>query len=388
MDEVTSTLGSAETGPLMQEGETGLYVDQARLNAEGAVSAAVDTGGTVIANLASGLRQISDESRTYYLLGYRPTGKQDGRFHKIEVTVARPGVTVRARRGYYAQAVKRVEEADTDTRLSPEVREALETPGESAGIPLRLPSFVLAPAAGGSAKGEKEPPPGAVNVELLGEADLQALHLEQKGGRATGALDYYVTVTGRDTGFRAAEQQHLELSLDAPRREELATRGVPLLRQFKLSPGTYQARLVVRDPRSGRLGSVRHDFDVPFPGLRLTTPIVTDAVDTSGGAPRPLLVAHRTFAPGRAVVASFEVLGARAGARVVSGFTLTGPGGLTIARMEPTPIAPAPDGRLSRALRLPVPTQPGEYELTLTVRDEGAGQTVTDVERFTIAGQP
>jgi VWFA-related protein len=66
---------------------------------------AEDTGGTIIrgADLAQGLRRLVDESRSYYLLGYSPgTRALDGGFRGIRVNVRRPGVTVRARRGYYA----------------------------------------------------------------------------------------------------------------------------------------------------------------------------------------------------------------------------------------------------------------------------------------------
>ena len=49
------------------------------------------------------LRQMVDESSAFYLLGYSPSKNPvDGKFHKIDVHVNRPGVHVHARRGYFA----------------------------------------------------------------------------------------------------------------------------------------------------------------------------------------------------------------------------------------------------------------------------------------------
>jgi VWFA-related protein len=53
-------------------------------------------------DLSRGLRRIVDDLSSYYLLGYYSAGKLDGRFHSITVRVKRPGVQVRARRGYLA----------------------------------------------------------------------------------------------------------------------------------------------------------------------------------------------------------------------------------------------------------------------------------------------
>ena len=61
-------------------------------------------GRAVVAtnDIDAGLRRMTDDLSSYYLLGYYSTGKLDGRFHSISVRVKRPGVGVRARRGYQA----------------------------------------------------------------------------------------------------------------------------------------------------------------------------------------------------------------------------------------------------------------------------------------------
>ena len=64
------------------------------------------TDGIAVMNnndLDTGLKRISDDLSSYYLLGYYSSnGKLDGRFHNIKVRVKRPGVDVRARKGYRA----------------------------------------------------------------------------------------------------------------------------------------------------------------------------------------------------------------------------------------------------------------------------------------------
>ena len=63
-----------------------------------------NTDGIAVLNnndLDVGLKRISNDLSSYYLLGYYSTnGKLDGRFHTIKVNVKRPGVDVRARKGY------------------------------------------------------------------------------------------------------------------------------------------------------------------------------------------------------------------------------------------------------------------------------------------------
>ena len=67
---------------------------------------ALQTDGRAIINrndLAIGMKQIVRDNSAYYLLGYNSTfTATDGKFHEIKVKVNRPGIQVRARKGYWA----------------------------------------------------------------------------------------------------------------------------------------------------------------------------------------------------------------------------------------------------------------------------------------------
>jgi VWFA-related protein len=63
------------------------------------------TDGLAVVNtnsLDSGLRRIVDDLSSYYLLSYASNGVLDGKFHSIAVRTSRPGVNIRARRGFLA----------------------------------------------------------------------------------------------------------------------------------------------------------------------------------------------------------------------------------------------------------------------------------------------
>jgi VWFA-related protein len=80
-------------------------LEQQDLGADAINSLAVDTGGFVVRNtniFDAAVKQIADDAGTYYVLGYRPEKAPDGKFRRLSVKVARPGLVVRARKGYVA----------------------------------------------------------------------------------------------------------------------------------------------------------------------------------------------------------------------------------------------------------------------------------------------
>ncbi len=92
----------------LSEGAIDLQTDANRLRnrLESLRTMAANTDGVAIINsndIDKGLRRVVDDLTSYYLLGYYSTNnKLDGKFRSIKVKVKRPGVDVRARRGYRA----------------------------------------------------------------------------------------------------------------------------------------------------------------------------------------------------------------------------------------------------------------------------------------------
>lgn len=88
------------SGSLMSE------VPKFDLGADGMNSLAIDTGGMMIRgenNVGRALDRIADDAGSYYVLAYEPSNTTfDGKYRPIEVKVKRPGMRVRARRGYLA----------------------------------------------------------------------------------------------------------------------------------------------------------------------------------------------------------------------------------------------------------------------------------------------
>jgi VWFA-related protein len=194
-DENIVPLAGVGVGPATNP-MVGLEEDRARLNARTTSLRvmAENTDGLAIvqtSEIAAGLRKMADDLSSYYLIGYYSTGKLDGRFHRITVRVKRPGVSVRARRGYLAgtaaeaarmraAATARVPEKSAETRA---VEAAVGSLAPFARPrPVRIQVASGWPAAGaGTIWAVAEIDPGAGRDEWRAGGDAEATLLDHSG---------------------------------------------------------------------------------------------------------------------------------------------------------------------------------------------------------------
>jgi VWFA-related protein len=198
------------------------------IGADSINSLSVDTGGFVVKNtniFDQVIAEIATEAGTYYVLGYRSGVKPDGNFHKISVTVNRPGLSVRARRGFVATAqplptiteAARAGEAAVPARpAEPEAAGERTPPGATAGAPLPAESTTTPSGALPASQPRKN---ALENVESLVSGDAAAV-ATGNAIIATPARDAQAAATAGWDAYRrgdlASARQSLAAAAAAP----------------------------------------------------------------------------------------------------------------------------------------------------------------------------
>lgn len=211
-----------------------------------------ETGGFPIVNqndLSAAFERVVADNSQYYLLGYYSTNeKRDGKFHRIEVKVNRPGVTVRSRRGYVNA---RTTTPKDDNKTAPELRAALMSPLPMSALPLATTAAVF---KGPEGKG------AVVLSTLVGARDLA---LVEKNGTFNNDLELVTTVSHYGGKTFPGDRATLTLALKPDSVPRLRAGGFRILNEIDLPPGRYQLRTAARESNTKRAGSVIFDVDVP-----------------------------------------------------------------------------------------------------------------------------
>jgi VWFA-related protein len=213
------------------------------------------TGGFAAVNsndLTTAFERIVSENSSYYVLGYYPTNdRRDGRFRRIEVRTSKPGVQVRARRGYVAPRGKAPSPpAVTASSTSPQLREALDSPLPVAGLPL---SVFAAPFKGTS----------NASVVLSVQVPGKNLRFEERDGAFHSTLEVSSIAIDDRGKVRTGDRRSVELALRQETHKRVVESGIRVHSKLDLPAGRYILRVGARESNGGGVGSVHYDLEVP-----------------------------------------------------------------------------------------------------------------------------
>ncbi len=369
--------------------------DALRLNRQGVLrDLAESTGGFLVAetnDLRPGLDRVAADLRSFYEIAYVPPDpRPDGRWRGIEVKVARSGVTVRTRKGYFAFPPG-----------APIVRPS-ELPLVAALASSPLPRDVEQRSAVLRVV-DAEPSAEAV---LLVRMPLSAVTIERD--EAAGLWRAHVELLGLVKD--AKDELVARLSHDAPLEGPLAEastaqQGALVVRRpLRLAPGRYTLETAVLDRASGRVGARRSAFEIPSPGsgvaigsvVVVRTEELPEAVGAeSSEADDPLRAGRLRAAPllgvplpqGTPSASVFLSLHPAATAEPTELELELRHEGQTLARVRPDLPAPDAGGRIALIGALPISSYgPGSYEVLARAR-QGAAEAMEGTS-FTIAPAP
>jgi VWFA-related protein len=196
-------------------------------------------------DIAAGLREVLDGSRYYYVLAFEPADakKKAGELRKLKVRVKRPGLEVSHRAGYTIPELKAVAGPTAQLQAADMIAKGI------SGGALRLRA-VAVPYR--SAQGVVSLP---VVLEIEGESLLAA---------AGKALSLEIYGYALDAEGRIQDALGLTPTLEIEKLgAAIRQKGVQVLTAFRVREGPVDLRFLVRDPASGRSGSLRIASVVP-----------------------------------------------------------------------------------------------------------------------------
>jgi VWFA-related protein len=224
-----------------------------RLSADSLKVLAEQTGGYAAVernDYIEAFERIQRENSSYYVLGYYPpSDKRDGRYHRIEVKLKKPGLKVIARKGYAAPKGKPEPTAvETTAGTSIELKNMLNSPLQQAGLTLSV-----AAAAFDAPKDNV-----AVTVEIVG----RNLQFKQDKGLFTNTVEVSMLPLEARGKAQQGRRSEVKLNLKPQTAQIMSATAVRMAPRLTLPPGRYQLRVAAKES-GGTTGSVFYDLEVP-----------------------------------------------------------------------------------------------------------------------------
>lgn len=331
-------------------------------------------------NFADGFARIERENSTYYLLGFYPTAKPDGKFHRLQVRTAKPGLQVRARAGYHATRAA----AAVDTPDVEGLRDLMTAPVPAAGLPMTVTLPVFKHTAQESV------------VMMAVDVARDSIRFEAQGDADAENLVIVYQVLDPASKVVLGESQRIEMRLRPETRRAVEARGFRAIFPLKLKAGRYQVRVGARTENAARRGSVFADLVVPdffapslvWSGVSLTSTasstVPTRPADGDLSKLIPVMpAAVRTFAATDSIALYAEAYDNDTRAAHDVELTLTirdDVGKVVFTSSDQRSSSELAGGRGGYGFTAGIPLQglaPGAYVLTLTARSRASGNATT-----------
>jgi VWFA-related protein len=231
---------------------------------------AADTGGKAFMDtndLSGVFSQVQKDTSAYYVLGYTSTNHlRDGHFRRLKVQINRPDVKLAYRAGYYA---------DRDYQHMKQTAREEQLEDELAAD---LPQTDVAVYAG-TAYFRADDSHYFLSVSLVVPGSQIPFVQEKDKDNAT--LDIIGQV--RESGKFPVGKLRDTVKLAVDSAQQVRRKNVQYNTSFVLAPGNYHLKFIVRENRTGRMGSF--ETDVRIPDLRKTPMRMSSVVLSSQRVP-------------------------------------------------------------------------------------------------------
>jgi len=211
---------------------------------------AADTGGKAFMDtndLGGVFSQVQKDSSIYYVLGFTSTNHaQDGRYRHLKVNVNRPDTKVEARAGYYAgRDYEHMKKEDREEQLEDEL--ASESPRTDVAV------------YAGTAFFRQDDAHYFLSVSLVVPGSQIPFVTEKDKDSATIDIIGEVRLDRKVPVGQLRDTVKLAVGSD----QQVRRKNVQYNTGFVLAPGSYHLKFIVRENRSGKLGSFEADVRVP-----------------------------------------------------------------------------------------------------------------------------
>ncbi len=244
---------------------------------------AIDTGGEIFQDtndLAPVFSKVLNDTQTYYILGYYSSNtKEDGKFRKVKIEVARPDLKLQHRPGYFAsKQFTSLTQNERDRQLE----EAMNVDFPFSDVPFILQADYF--------KTESSARLVPLSIQLAGDG----VKFEEKGNSREAGFEFLAQVVEPKGRVAGVARDTVQVRLPAQTAQKIQGGQIIYTTGFQLRPGEYKLKFLVRDNRTGKIGSFEQNLAVPSmegPGLDTSSVILggrlVDTKDNTGA------VAHR-----------------------------------------------------------------------------------------------